>query len=219
MIKVPDNWMTYTDEPEDALAYTQKMDRMYSAVVKAYDGFMKAFPLWKKWLSSVLPHVKGNRVLEVSFGPAYLLGELPEDMKVYGLDFNEIMVRRAKMKIRQKGKKAKLIQGNVEAMPYPDGIFDTVINTMAFSGYPDGKKAMSEMVRVLKTDGVLLLLDYDYPAERNFRGFLSVKFIELCGDIIRDVEALAIDEGCLVERTEIGCFGAVQLFRITKNKV
>jgi len=29
-------------------------------------------------------------------------------------------------------------QADVEALPYPDESFDTVLNTMAFSGYPNG---------------------------------------------------------------------------------
>lgn len=217
MIKVPASWIRYTQEPMDPMAYTQKMDKIYTRFASAYDGFMIVFPLWKKWLRSVLPYVQGKKILEVSFGPGYLLGELPEDLEIHGLDFNKTMVKRAKVKMAKAGKDVQLIQGNVGDMPYPDDSFDTLINTMAFSGYPDGKKAMEEMLRVLKPDGVLLILDYDYPTDRNICGYLFVKLIEKSGDIIRDIQSLAAESGSTCTRTKIGGCGSVHLFRIEKT--
>lgn len=217
MLRVPKNWCSYTRKPSDSKAYTDKMDRLYSRFAVAYDRFIKVAPFWSRWLGHVLPYVQGGRVLEVSFGPGYLLTKYPPICRVYGLDFNERMVRRAKVKVMAVGGKAKLIQGNVEAMPYPDGFFDVVVNTMAFSGYPDGKSAMVEMLRVLKPGGQLLLLDYDYPENRNVGGWLMVRFIELCGDIMKDIGGILDELKVSYERIEIGCFGSVQLFLIRKQ--
>ena len=72
--------LTYTKPPKDALAYTDKMDKIYSWSAKAYDGFMFVFPLWKKWLRSILPYVKSGKLLEVSFGPAWLMQKYPKDI-------------------------------------------------------------------------------------------------------------------------------------------
>ncbi len=122
-----------------------------------------------------MPYVKKGRVVDISFGPAYLLSQLSDDNELHGLDYNETMVMRAKLKMTKRNKNVNIIRGNVEDMPYPDEHFDTVINTMAFSGYPDGEKALREMLRVLKEDGVLLLLDYDYPPNRNYFGYFICK--------------------------------------------
>ncbi len=116
----------------------------------------------------------------------------------------------------KQNKNVNIIKGNVEYMPYPDEYFDTIINTMAFSGYPDGEKALSEMLRVLKDDGVLLLLDYDYPPNRNYFGYLFVKLIEACGDIMKDIGSLIDNTGYSYERKIIGGFGSVQLFIVRK---
>jgi ubiquinone/menaquinone biosynthesis C-methylase UbiE len=218
MFKVPKKWIMYTKEPEDSMQYTKKMDRIYARFAKAYDGFIKVFPLWMKWLRAVLPYAQG-RILEVSFGPASLMSELPNKYKIHGLDFNVTMVKRARRKMKERGKNVKLIRGNVESMPYPDHVFNTVINTMAFSGYPNGRKAMGEMLRVLKPGGLLLILDYDYPANRNIFGYLMVKLIEVSGDIIRDIEAIAMECGCECIRKPVGGFGSVQLFVIQKNEL
>lgn len=215
-MKVPGSWCRYTDKPSDAYLYTEKMNRMYSSVAKAYDGFIKLVPFWSTWLETVLPYVQGKKILEVSFGPGYLLTRYPVSSKVYGLDYNKIMVNRAKVKVSRVGMKANLIQGDVVCMPYPDNYFDTVVNTMAFSGYPNGEMALSEMLRVLRLGGTLVLLDYDYPLNRNVMGFLMVRFIEICGDIIKDIGALVEEEGKEYQRITIGAWGSVQLFIIKK---
>ena len=67
--------------------------------------------------------------------------------------------KEAHNKMKKINIKAHLTQGNVEALPFPDNTFDTVINTMAFTGYPNEEKAMSELKRVLKKDGSLLDLN------------------------------------------------------------
>ena len=140
MFRVSKKKLKYTKKPENAHEYTEKMDKIYTRYAKAYDGFIKVFPLWKKWLKSVLPYILGERILEVSFGPAWLMTQYPKDKEIYGLDYNSIMVNRAKEKLGKKGIDAEIVKGNVENMPYPDSFFDTVINTMAFSDIQTVKK-------------------------------------------------------------------------------
>ncbi len=217
MLKVPARWCLYTKKPVNGQMYTDKMNRIYTRFSKAYDGFIRLAPFWSEWLSQVLTYDLGKKVLEVSFGPGYLLTKYPETSNVYGLDYNSTMVHRAKVKVLKAKRKAKLIEGNVEAMPYPDNFFDTIVNTMAFSGYPDGDKAMSEMLRVLKPEGQLLLIDYDYPPDRDVRGYLMVKFIELCGDVMKDIGKIVESQGATYTRKMIGAYGSVQLFDIRKQ--
>lgn len=114
-------------------------------------------------------------------------------------------------------KKAQLFQGNVEKLPFPDNTFDTVINTMAFTGYPSGEKAMSELKRVLKKDGRLLLVDFDYPKNRNRFGYLIVRLWEKFCDIIKDINSLLMQYDFDYKDISVGGFGSVHLF-IAQNK-
>ena len=72
------------------------------------------------------------------------------------------------------------------------------------------------MLRVLKPEGVLLLLDYDYPPDRNFAGVSIVRLIEASGDIMKDIRTLIDDAGATYERKIVGGFGSVQLFIIRR---
>ena len=216
-IKVSPDKIKYQEKPKDSLAYTKEMDKIYTRWTKAYDRFIAVFPLWKKWLRSVLPHIKGNRLLEVSFGTGFLLTQYPDNIELYGIDYNTDMVSWARNKLAKLRREAELIQGNVEQLPYDDQFFDTVVVTMAYSGYPDGDKALSEMLRVLKPGGMLLMVDYDYPPDRNIFGYWITRAMVKSGDLIKDIHSFIKKTGYSYESRCIGSFKSAQLFVITKQ--
>lgn len=218
MFKVKPERLTYTDLSKIPSDYTDKMDQEYNWMAKGYDAFMTIFPLWKKWIKKVIPHIQGNKILEVSFGSGYLMKQYAlEAYEMYGIDYNERMLEITQKKMDGIKIKAHLTKGNVENLPYPDNTFDTVINTMAFSGYPDGDKAMSELKRVLKSKGKLLLVDFDYPKNRNVFGFWIVRLWEKLGDIMKDINSLLVKYDFEYEALSVGGFGSVQLFVARKK--
>jgi ubiquinone/menaquinone biosynthesis C-methylase UbiE len=140
------------------------------------------------------------------------------EYEIYGIDYNEKMLEVTHKKIDKRKLQANLTRGNVEDLPYADDSFDTVINTMAFTGYPDGEKAMSELKRVLKPGGKLLLVDFDFPANRNVFGYWFVRLWEKFGDIIKDINALLHKNKFDFKATSVGGFGSVQLFIAHKKQ-
>lgn len=219
MFKVKQEKIKYTDLSKIPSDYTEKMNKEYNWMAKGYDAFMVIFPLWKKWIKKVIPHIKGDKILEVSFGSGYLMSKYASDKhEIYGIDYNEKMLEITKNKIKKLSIDAKLSQGNVEKLPFPDNTFDTVINTMAFTGYPDGDKAMSELNRVLKPEGRLLLVDFDYPKNRNLFGYLIVRLWEKFGDIIKDINSLLMQHDFDYKDISVGGFGSVHMFIAKKCK-
>ncbi len=206
----------YSTEPHDPQAFTARFDRLYSVLARPYDLAVKVLPVWRHWISAALPHIRGPRVLEVSFGTGLLLTRYAGDFETYGVDLNERMVAIAQRNLHRAGVNAELRQANVEALPYPDGHFDTVINTMAFSGYPDGQRAMSELHRVLRPKGRLVLIDVGYPQDGNRLGSALVGIWKRSGDVIRDMAPLLESSGFDVYHEQIGGFGSVHLYIATK---
>lgn len=218
MFKVKQEKIQYTDLSKIPIDYTEKMDKEYNWMAKGYDAFMVIFPLWKKWIKKVIPHIQGKTILEVSFGSGYLMSKYASSKyEIYGIDYNAKMLQLTQKKMDKLKIETNFVQGNVEQLPYPDNHFDTIINTMAFTGYPDGDKAMSEIWRVLKPNGQLLLVDFDYPINRNIFGCWFVKLWEKFGDIIKDIKSILGKYNFEYEACAVGGFGSVQLF-IAKKK-
>ena len=212
LFKVPVEKIVYSNDPENATEHTEVLDKGYSKYVKAYDLAVKLLPIWKTWIKAVVPHIEGNRVLEASFGTGYLLLQFADDYETHGIDINNNMIEMAKKNLSQKGVKASLQWANVEELPFPDNYFDTVVNTMAFSGYPNGKQALAEFHRVLKERGRLLIVDFDYPSNRNIFGYWLIKLMESAGDTIRDMSKILPDFHFEFTEEEIGGFGSVHFY-------
>ena len=83
---------------------------------------------------------------------------------------------------------------------------------MAFSAYPDGMKAMSELHRVLKPGGKLILIDIEYPKNRNWLGMKATRAWMAMGDIIREMPPIFEQFGFDYTDEEIGGFGSVHLY-------
>ena len=207
----------YSDEPQDVRAYQKGFDRTYTRIARVYDIAVRVLPIWKTWLKRAVPYIRGRRVLEVSFGTGYLMTHFAGQFDVFGIELNARMLSVATKNLRQARLSAHLQQGTVEELPYEDGIFDTVVNTMAFSGYPDGAKAMAEMRRVLVPGGRLVLIDINYPGDRNWLGIRLTRSWQLAGDIIRDMDQMLVAHGFDYEDIEIGGFGSVHMYICRRN--
>lgn len=206
----------YSDEPADPRGFTVRHDRVYTAFAGLYDLAVRHLPLWRTWLARVLPHVAGPRVLEVSFGTGDLLARYAGRVEAHGVDFNRRMVETARRNLSRASVGAALVQANVERLPYRDGCFDCLVNTMAFSGYPDGRRALAEMHRVLRPGGKLVLIDVGYPADRNRIGTALASLWKLSGDLLRDTAGLLAAAGLPATDDEIGGRGSVHLYVAVK---
>ena len=206
----------YSDEPHDRQIFTERFDRFYSRFARAYDWFVKTFAFWPNWLNHVIPHLQGNRVLEVSFGTGYLLTQYAGRFMTCGIDLNEAMAQIAKENVAGQSVRAHLQVATVETLPYADDSFDTLVNTMSFTGYPDAQLALSEMHRVLRKGGRLIMIDINYPLDGNWIGSMLTRAWQVGGDIIRDMDQLFHQYNFQQSDIEIGGAGSVHLYIATK---
>ena len=110
-----------------------------------------------------------------------------------------------------------MYQANIESLPFENETFDTIVNTMAFSGYPDGNKAMSEIRRVLKTRGRLIIIDINYPQNGNWVGKKLINLWILSGDLVRDMKTLFEKFTFDFTDEEIGGFGTIHKYVAIKR--
>ena len=113
----------------------------------------------------------GGKVLEVSIGPG---GNLPflvnrlDVGEVFGLDISLGQLRRCQAYTRRKGWPVDLFLGNAEQLPFQDAVFDSLVHMGGINFFNDKKKAIEEMIRVVKPGARILIGDEN---ERGAKGY------------------------------------------------
>ncbi|MFN2270801.1 MAG: class I SAM-dependent methyltransferase [Anaerolineae bacterium] len=153
----------------------------------------------------------GSHLLEVGFGSGRLHLELAERYAMAGLDRAPGMARLTKRRLAAHDRWSSLCIGSAYALPWPDGRFDAVLSTFAFSAFPDADRALDEMVRVIRPGGKVVIVDAGEAADGNLFARLLARLWELFGDYMRDEVPLMEARGLAVEREEYGPGGCVHV--------
>jgi len=87
------------------------------------------------------------------------------DIRVFGLDASPEMIRLARRKADRAGLPCQFDVGLAERLPYGDASFDKVVSTFFFHHLirDDKLAALREVNRVLRPDGLFVLVDVDVP--------------------------------------------------------
>lgn len=111
----------------------------------------------------------GDRVLDVGTGTGILLPILREAIgpqgRLFAMDFSFKMLEQARR--RRDGVQVDFINAGVGMIPFREGQFDRVTCFAAFPHFPDKKRALSEMVRVLTRKGLLIIAHLKSAEEIN----------------------------------------------------
>lgn len=95
----------------------------------------------------------GQRLLDVGCGTGHVLARLPGQER-HGVDLSPRMVQRAQAFL---GGGVKIIQGDAEHLPYPDGHFDRVLALSLFSHVLHPEQVVAEIKRVTKPGGQIII--------------------------------------------------------------
>jgi ubiquinone/menaquinone biosynthesis C-methylase UbiE len=153
----------------------------------------------------------GSRLLEIGFGSGRLHLELAPEYELAGLDRAFGMVRLTQRRLLARDVEARLCAGSVYALPWPNGHFDAVLSTFAFSAFPDAGAALDEMIRVTRPGGKVIIVDAGEATDGNAMAHLLANAWEAMGDYMRDEAALIEARGLSVEREEYGPWGCVHV--------
>lgn len=107
-----------------------------------------------------------EKILEVGCGNGYhlnLLNKLGFNLTLVGIDNDTLALRDARKIIRDNRVKLQLADAN--KLPFEDNIFDKVVISEVIEHIEEEQKVLSEIYRVLKTRGVMVLTtcNVDYP--------------------------------------------------------
>jgi len=152
-----------------------------------------------------------GEVLEVAIGTGRNLAEYPPEVVITGVELSPAMLALARERAAALGRPVRLLEGDAQALELPDAAFDTVVATLSLCSIPDDRRAVAEMVRVLRPGGRLLLLDHvvaTNPAARLVQRALEPLTVRLDGDhLLRRPLDHVLAAGLVLEdaaRTKLG---------------
>ena len=104
-----------------------------------------------------LPNLSGTRLLDVAIGDGRNMPLIPRDCQVFGVDISRVLLEKSKRDFPDRD--LHLIVGEAETLPFPDSTFDNMFSLGALNHVNDPGKALLEMARVVKPDGLVVVAD------------------------------------------------------------
>ena len=170
----------------------------------AYDAFVNFFFLGRRraTFASLIrtAGVKpGQRVLDVGCGTGYFGGLLAEAVGqsglVLGIDASAEMIAYATR--RRGGPNCQFQVGTAESLDLPADQFDVVVSSLFMHHLPADLQptALSEMRRVLKPGGTLLIAEAQVPRARGWRLLARLHGFDRMAQAVAELERLIGDAG------------------------
>ena len=156
-----------------------KVNDLFAAVARRYDllNDLMSFGLHRVWKRRVveLAAVKsGDRALDLCCGTGDISFALAQrGAEVVGLDFSEKMLEVAEARrlksSKLKTQNLKFIQGDAQAIPFPENSFNIVTVGYGLRNLTSWETGLSEMCRVAKPGGRIIVLEFGKPANALWR--------------------------------------------------
>jgi len=149
------------------------VQRLFTRIAPRYDWFNRLASMgldqrWRRevvWRAEIAP---GMRVLDVCTGTgdlAMLCAERQGGIgEVIGVDMNAAMLSCARRKQQARGLAIQWLEGDAQALPFPDNHFDRVVIGFSTRNLSDLTAGLRDMTRVLRPQGRLLILETGCPA-------------------------------------------------------
>ena len=157
----------------------ESLERVYTNYSSVYDKtFGKAFNQSRESAVRGLRIVPNDNVLEVGVGTGMALPLYPTHCNITGIDLSEGMLKVAQERIDEHRLNHVTLQRmNAGQMDFEDNSFDIVMAAYVVTAVPDYRQVVSEMIRVCRPGGRIVMLNH-FSNAWDIRGGPSKSVIE-----------------------------------------
>jgi len=159
--------------------------KLFDSVAPRYDFLNHLLSLrrdisWRRKAVLELNGVKGW-ILDIATGTGDVAIEIVRqhpERKVFGIDFSEPMIRGAHRKILKKElfETIVLSLGDAIFLPFRDNTFHATLIAFGLRNILDKEQALSEMVRVVKEGGKVVVLEFTFPKNGLMKSLYPIYF-------------------------------------------
>lgn len=153
---------------------------------------------WRKKAIGMLKKYRPQQVLDIATGTgdmALRAYKMLEPQQVTGVDISAQMLEVGRQKIAKEGlsNRITLELGDSENLQFPDNRFDAAMAAFGVRNFENLEKGLSEMYRVLKPGGQLLIIEFSRPKPGLFKGlyqlYMNVVAPQIAGLLKQNKEA------------------------------
>jgi len=170
--------MTVSPYRESEKNKKQQVEQMFDQIAPKYD-FLNHFlsmgvdRLWRRKAVRMLKAHGPSRILDVATGTGDFAVEAAKirPSEIVGFDLSEQMIRVGEEKVKRL-RLDHLIhfqKGDSEQMPFPDSSFDAITVAFGVRNFENLEKGLQEFQRVLRPEGVAIILEFSRPRAFPFK--------------------------------------------------
>lgn len=167
----------------------EEVEKMFDSIAGHYDFLNHFLSLgtdrwWRRRAISIIgKHIQPVRILDVATGTGDLaVASLRlNPVKVTGIDISDRMLELGRRKIRERhlDEKIELLRGDSEAINFADDTFDAVMVAFGVRNFEHTLTGLSEMFRVLKPRGMIMVLEFSRPSLFPFKQLYNFYFTRI----------------------------------------
>lgn len=170
---------TYVFHPES-------VRNLFNNIAPTYDLLNHLLSLRRDfyWRKMAVREFRGYRgwLLDIATGTGDILIEMFRqdglERRAFGIDFSEPMIRKAREKLSKKGlfRSACLGMGDALSLPFRENTFSGSMIAFGLRNIVEKHRALSEMVRVVRPGGKIVILEFTFPQKGLMRWLYPIYF-------------------------------------------
>jgi demethylmenaquinone methyltransferase/2-methoxy-6-polyprenyl-1,4-benzoquinol methylase len=148
-----------------------EVSAMFDGVARRYDLLNDLLSLgrtkaWRKVATAIIAAKPGMRILDIAAGTGSSSRPLADaGAEVISLDFSKGMLDAG----RKRHPDLTFVQGDALALTFKENEFDVTTISFGLRNTSDTSKALQESLRVLKSGGRMVVVEFSQPTNRIFR--------------------------------------------------